>query len=54
MDWLVDYVEWCLHSLAGWVLLGLSAVMALLVVVGLLRGAHALGAAFVRGWQTGG
>ncbi|WP_159083900.1 hypothetical protein [Nocardioides terrigena] len=52
MEWLGDYLEFCLsNGLGGLVLLALSGFVALVVIAALLSGITKAGQAFARGWN---
>lgn len=62
MDWLGDFVRFCLHSgYGGWVLLAIAGWAVLIVVLGVLTVllkalgfAGDLGQSFKEGWQKNG
>lgn len=55
MDWLGDYVMFCLtHGFGGWVLLALSLGALLIAVMAVLAGLAQAGRAFARGWRAAG
>lgn len=52
MEWLADFVDFCLnHGVGGLALLGLAGFTALLALLTVLAALRQLGAAFVRGWR---
>lgn len=55
MDWLGDYLRFCLeHGFGGLALLLLSGGAVLIAALLALAGLAALGRAFARGWHQGG
>lgn len=55
MDWLGDYLDFCLsNGLGGLVLLALSGALALVVGMALLAGITKAAQAFAKGWSGAG